>query len=123
MPAIIQGGAFFPIGAFNNVAPADVTIAFNQLIQEINGLFASLGASGSGFATMRQLRLAMSANSILTTYNLLVAADPSVAQNINWNMANTISVNDALYLDIQAKLGLTVLQMTALLTLAQTFEP
>lgn len=114
---------FFPIPGFSQVAANELVLVLNELITELNAVLQSIGAASGGFATNRQLRLALANQGKLDTYNNLVTADPATTQNINWNHASTITVGDPLYNDIQTQLGYTNLQMTTLMALAQTFQP
>jgi hypothetical protein len=116
---------FFPLKMFRSVEAegSKVTIAFNELVKDVNAAFLQLGFTASGFVTMKQLRKALQNQGTLVQISSQIPGDVTNDVNICWNGGNTTTPGDPLYNFIQTTLGYTPAQMTTLMTLAGTFPP
>ena len=113
----------FPIRQFAGVDPANITLTFNALVNDINSALTALGANNAGFVTMKQLRRALVSQGQMVAMSGAIPGDVTNTNNIAWTSGGQIAVGDSLYNFIAATLGYTAAQMSTLFSLALTFPP
>jgi hypothetical protein len=114
---------FIPVELFLKVPAADLVIALNDLVNDINGNFESIGYGYDGTVSLRQFKLALAAGGHNQTVINGIPASADDPVYIAWTSASSVTPNDALAVNVQGTLGYTSAQMVALFALAEAQAP
>jgi len=112
-----------PIPYVQAIQPEAIVNAFNWLIRQINAQFGALGWVNAGSVTRRQFFSALAAAGKMPAVLNGVPADANDPVYIEFISGNVITPGDTLATNVQATLGYSAAQMTALFTTAAGMTP